>query len=67
MDIRSQVTGTTRHYDSEDAWLDEVVDARIWLGLHFRDGMDDGRTLGRHVAHHVVERWFWSFNWNPAR
>jgi hypothetical protein len=53
-----EVLGATRHYDSENAWLDDVVDARIFLGFHFRDAMDDGRTLGREVADHVVDRWF---------
>jgi hypothetical protein len=50
MDIRSTVTGATRHYDSEEPWLDDVVDARIWLGIHFRDAMDDAREIGRGVA-----------------
>jgi hypothetical protein len=61
MDIASltpEVIGTTRHYDSEDAWLDDVVDARIFLGIHFRDAMDDAREVGREVADHVVDCWF---------
>jgi len=61
MDIVSltpEVMGTTRHYDSADAWLDDVVDARIFLGIHFRDAMDDARDVGRAVADHVVDRWF---------
>jgi hypothetical protein len=61
MDIGSEVTGTTRHYDSEEPWLDDVLDARIWLGFHFRDGMDDGRAIGRQVADEVVG------NGSPAR
>jgi hypothetical protein len=61
MDIRSltpEVTGTTRHFDSADEWLDGVVDARIFLGIHFRDAMDDARDVGREVADHVVDCWF---------
>lgn len=58
MDLRSGVTGDLRHYDSEQAWLDDVVDARIWLGFHFRDAMDDGRLLGAQVADQVVPTWF---------
>ena len=61
MDIVSltpEVTGATQHYDSADAWLDDVVKARIFLGIHFRDAMDDGRRLGRTVADHVVDDWF---------
>ena len=61
MNIQSltpEVAGATRHYDSADAWVDGVVDARIFLGIHFRDAMDDARALGRGVADHVVDRWF---------
>jgi hypothetical protein len=29
----------------------EVVDARIWLGIHFRFADDEARTLGNRVAH----------------
>ena len=58
MDIRNAASGVVRRYDTEQAWLDEVVDARIWLGIHFRDAMDDGRSIGRQVADHVVAGWF---------
>jgi hypothetical protein len=53
-----EVAGTIREYDSEDAWLDDVTEARIFVGIHFRDAMDDGRHLGREVADHVVDGWF---------
>jgi len=55
LDVRSEVTGATRHYDTEEAWLDDVVNARIWLGIHLRDAMDDGRQIGRDVADAVVD------------
>ncbi|MBB3083975.1 vanadium-dependent haloperoxidase [Geodermatophilus sabuli] len=58
MEIRSNVTNTTRTYDDEETWLDEVTDARIWLGFHFRDAMDDSREIGRGVADAVVEDGF---------
>jgi hypothetical protein len=55
MEIRSTVTDTARHYDDADAWLDDVVNARIWLGFHFRDAMDDAREIGRGVADAVTD------------
>jgi hypothetical protein len=58
LSLTPEVTGTTRHYDSADAWLDDVVKARIFLGIHFRDAMDDARHVGHAVADHVVDRWF---------
>jgi hypothetical protein len=41
-----------------EAWLDDVVNARIWLGIHFRDAMDDAREIGRDVADAVVDHRF---------
>jgi PAP2 superfamily len=49
---------TSRSYSSARAWLDDVTDARIWLGIHFRHAMDDGRQIGRRVADAVVTKWF---------
>jgi hypothetical protein len=48
----------TRHYDDADVWQDDVTDARIFLGYHFRDAMDDSLEIGEDVAEHVVDRWF---------
>ncbi|MGY1663826.1 vanadium-dependent haloperoxidase [Geodermatophilus sp. SYSU D00705] len=53
--IHSTVTGTTRVYDDADTWVDEVMDARVWLGIHFRDSMDDSREIGSGVAEAVLE------------
>ncbi|MFD2091429.1 vanadium-dependent haloperoxidase [Blastococcus deserti] len=57
--IESTVPGlvvTTRHYSSERVWLNDVTNARIWLGIHFRDAMDDGLRIGREVADAVEGR-----------
>ena len=48
----------TRHYDDPDEWQDDVTDARIFLGYHFRDAMDDSLEIGEGMAEHVVDRWF---------
>ena len=55
MEIHSAVTNTTRVYDDAEAWLDDVTNARIWLGYHFRDAMDDGREIGTGVADAVAD------------
>jgi len=46
----STVTGTQQSFDSLHASLDQVVEARIDSGLHFRHSMLDGATLGRRAA-----------------
>ena len=55
MDVHSAVTETTRHHDSADAWLDDVTDARIWLGFHSRDAMHDACQIGADVAEAVLD------------
>lgn len=46
----SSVTGTTHAYTSVDEFFDEVRDARIHGGMHFRTSVDAGRVLGMQVA-----------------
>jgi hypothetical protein len=45
----------TRTYPSFSAAIDEVVEARIWIGFHFRTACEDGRDLGYEIAHYVVK------------
>lgn len=44
---------TVRHFDSLTQAIDEVVEARIWAGLHFRTADRQGKRLGMDVARHV--------------
>ena len=56
IDIDSTVTATTRHYDRLRDVRAEVKLARIYGGLHFREAMEDGETLGRRTSREVVRR-----------
>jgi hypothetical protein len=47
--------GVTRSYRSFLGALEEVKNARIYAGIHFRSACDDGQTLGRGVAGYVLE------------
>lgn len=49
---------TSRHYATVEALDREIVDARIWAGLHFRDSGEVGVKLGRDVAHWALHRYF---------
>lgn len=54
--LYSAVTDSTKHYTdlrvlSRDAFL-----ARIWLGIHFRDAMEDARYIGRQAAQLAHQR-----------
>lgn len=39
-----------RHYDSAAELEQEAFDSRIWLGIHFRDAMEDGYDVGRQAS-----------------
>jgi hypothetical protein len=62
VDVFSTVTGTTRHFRTAAALDAETENARIWLGLHFRQAMDDGNHLGHRVA-----TWTASHEFQPRR
>jgi hypothetical protein len=51
-------SGTTRHYDSLSKAMAQLVEARIWAGLHFRTAAEDGQTLGAAVARDVLRHEF---------
>ena len=38
---------TTRHFSSAKKMIREAFNARIWLGIHFRTAMEDGRHIGK--------------------
>ena len=42
--------GAVRHYDSVGTLVQEVSDARIWGGVHFRTSTDVGTQMGRQVG-----------------
>lgn len=47
------ITGITREWESFPQAIDEVVDARVYSGIHFRTSDENGAKLGRQVAHFV--------------
>ena len=46
-DFTSTVTGSTHHFTSLGALVDEVTTARIAGGMHFRSALVDGEALGQ--------------------
>jgi hypothetical protein len=43
--------GVTRQFTSFSQMLDDIVEARIWSGVHFRFADTEGAKIGRRVAH----------------
>jgi hypothetical protein len=55
---RNVVTGEERYYREASALVDEVVEARMLIGVHFRSANEDGAEIGRRVARNIQKRWF---------
>ncbi|MCM3564284.1 DUF3455 domain-containing protein [Hydrogenophaga intermedia] len=48
--------GATRRWKSVDAFVQEVADARVWAGIHFRSATEVGTDMGRQVGALAVAR-----------
>ena len=42
-----------RHYRHFNDVMVDTIDARVWLGIHFRTADEDGARLGKEVARWV--------------
>jgi hypothetical protein len=51
----STAQGVTHRWTSLDAFCDEVANARIWAGFHYRFSTVVGTEMGRRVGEHVVQ------------
>jgi hypothetical protein len=54
--LSSPVTSSTKHYTNLHTLSQDAFLARIWLGIHFRDAMDDARFIGEKAARLVDSR-----------
>jgi hypothetical protein len=49
---------TSRHYDTVKQLDREIINARVWAGLHYRNSGKVGVELGKDVAHWTLHRYF---------
>ena len=54
----STVLTTTQHFDTVHDVQSQVIDARVWLGFHFRNSVEQGVRLGNDVADWELDRFF---------
>jgi PAP2 superfamily len=47
----SATSGTTRTFTRFTQAREEIINARVWSGIHFRTADDQGATIGKEVAH----------------
>ena len=51
--ITVTLTGITRHWNTFSEAVQEVIDARVYSGIHFRNSDEVGARMGRQVAQFV--------------
>jgi len=49
---------TTRSFERFSDMLSEVIDARVWAGIHFRTADVQGSVLGKKVAQYLKKHYF---------
>jgi hypothetical protein len=54
IEIEVTITGITRRWKTLSAGVDEVIDARVYSGIHFRNTDEVGARQGRQVAQFVM-------------
>jgi hypothetical protein len=47
----------SRSFDSFSEALEEIIDARVWSGIHFRTADVQGAALGKKVAHYLQKNY----------
>jgi hypothetical protein len=50
--------GLTRSFSSFSQAIEEIVDARVWSGIHFHTADEQGQRIGRRVAGYRQGRYF---------
>jgi membrane-associated phospholipid phosphatase len=58
------LTGVVRRFSSFTAATDEVNNARVFGGIHFRTAVNDGRALGTAIANYVIQHALLPLNGN---
>ena len=48
--------GFERHWARLSEGVEEVIDARIFSGIHYRSADEDGARVGREIAQHIMSR-----------
>ena len=56
--VRQPSGPATRTFTTFSQALDEIVEARIWAGLHFRTADVQGQVLGMKVARYMQQHYF---------
>jgi hypothetical protein len=56
--ISTAAPGVVRHYDEVDEVCEDVIDARVYLGIHFRFADTTAAEMGQEIAEYGLDRYF---------
>ena len=54
----SGFSNSTRSFERFSEAIKEIIDARVWAGIHFRTADVQGAVLGKKVARYLREHYF---------
>lgn len=57
-ELDSSVTGTTRVFENTNDLQAEIINARVYGGMHYRFSVETGAAIGEHVADYVDANYF---------
>jgi hypothetical protein len=57
-DVKSLANGRVRTFDRFSLALREIIDARIWAGLHFRTADVQSVVMARQIVHYMDKHYF---------
>jgi hypothetical protein len=57
VDLSFVSTSVTRTYTSFSQIDCEIIDARVWVGIHFRKTDEDSSVLGPKIGDYAVKTW----------
>jgi len=55
IEFHGTVGNITRNFTSFQQAIDEVIDARVWEGIHFRFATEAGVQMGSQAAEYIFE------------
>ncbi|MFE7773597.1 vanadium-dependent haloperoxidase [Streptomyces sp. NPDC057445] len=58
LDISSELTGTTRHYEYADQLNEDMINARVWAGIHSRSADTAGCRAGNRIGVWTLAHYF---------
>lgn len=67
LNVPSEITGTTRHYAEAGQFNEDMINARVWAGIHFRTADVVGCRAGTRIGVWALAHYFTAASGGSAR